>query len=546
VKEGAGEQPVAFFRTEKKAPPKYSPKRLGLGAPRAGPVEEYYISGKHSAALLADIFRIFLKNRMDPFSCDGYFDESSQLFSLTLCLDLSRARCTSDQLLLEIRKLPSVAYAERRQMHGKMFESFMFPLTVGRMYSAVALPVDAFSPISKELGQNKSLDPHAAIFVAGRKYGVALVSRIANVIARGEKKKDPSQLLENVRACFKATGWGIIDFRFEENVVEVLVRDMPDSLFSDLSLENSPDRSPYLYGFIAGLVEGIGGNEMVVKDSAAGKLGGILKLYLTPRRLEVEKKLESEKGTAQLQQEIIFRVSKKLAEEERKAARAPELVVVTASDNEMSPSSSSTSGEKVENEPERTSVEIKTPQELAGETKVAETTSEPGQQMEKPPRLPDKLEVTPLSADYVIRAPPDPDSVPVAGVPAPSLSGQIAEKAVPLVVQEELAPDAEEPATPEKASLKPTKKARGRRRKKAVEEEELLKNRDNEGKAAADVGENEQVPPTPSDRSSEEIASEALSDLSNAISESSGSAQDEIVSEDLLVDETLDEDEAAF
>lgn len=263
----------------------YCARRIGFPKPKTGLVYEFYVCGKHSAPMFSDIFKILSRYKIDPFACEGYFEEQSQTFSLSFCVDLNKAKCSSDELLLEIRKIPSVSRAEKQELKDRMFNSYMHPLSVANMFNAVAIAPDPLLQIERRLslkrdGDDKSVE--SIVLESGREYGRSLVQRIADVVSDGPKS-DPTLLLDNVRAGFKAMGWGVIDFRFEEEMVEALVREIPNPVDSTLGELN---KSAFLFGLIWGVAERLTGTEMTIKEASTGRVTGILRLFLTPSKNE--------------------------------------------------------------------------------------------------------------------------------------------------------------------------------------------------------------------------------------------------------------------
>src|SRR5579875_3516109 len=263
----------------------YCARRIGFPKPKTGLVYEFYVCGKHSAPMFSDIFKILSRYKIDPFACEGYFEEQSQTFSLSFCVDLNKAKCSSDELLLEIRKIPSVSRAEKQELKDRMFNSYMHPLSVANMFNAVVVAPDPLLQIERRLslkrdGDDKSVE--SIVLESGREYGRSLVQRIADVVSDGPKS-DPTLLLDNVRAGFKAMGWGVIDFRFEEEMVEALVREIPNPVDSTLGELN---KSAFLFGLIWGVAERLTGTEMTIKEASTGRVTGILRLFLTPSKNE--------------------------------------------------------------------------------------------------------------------------------------------------------------------------------------------------------------------------------------------------------------------
>jgi hypothetical protein len=274
---------------------KYASRRIGFDFPQRGLVFEFYILGKQPGIMLSDIFRTLAKHKVVPLShTSRALHDGDDDYVLSICLDLNKANCSVDELLLEVRKTPSVLQAERRDLDGRMFDSFLSPITISDKFSAILLPVDALLVAESRLGQENGKDVRNAFFGAGEHFGTSLVNAVKAAISE-HQQAGPDSLIENIKGAFRAMGWGAVDFKFEEEIAEAVLLESPSAIDEENGQIGS---SAFLSGFLCGIARGLKGKEMMAKESAASKAKGIHKFFLVPVEKARGNSLESDSTDA--------------------------------------------------------------------------------------------------------------------------------------------------------------------------------------------------------------------------------------------------------
>src|SRR5487761_860043 len=99
-------------------------------------------------------------------------------------------------------------------MKGMLFSSLPFPLTLLDKYRIVALGSSRMMELVKHLGEAMGTAGRKALTDEGRAFALDIVSEIKNSLS----DESNEELIDNVKAFLRATGWGSVNFEIQNRI----------------------------------------------------------------------------------------------------------------------------------------------------------------------------------------------------------------------------------------------------------------------------------------------------------------------------------------
>ncbi len=273
---------MALLRAERA--PEYSPRRIGLSQPQSGKTYEFFVMGKNDRNLNLEVHKILTKHKTQLIMQTGYADDSTNHFVLNFCCDMTKADCSPDELLLELRRVPNVIRADKKFMKNMLFESFLSPLTVIDKFRTVVIGIDPLIKIEKRLNDLFGVQGTSLMYEEGRAYAIDLVRQHREVIS-SHMSASAEVVLQNVQAGLKAMGWGAFDIRLEGEMANAFISDLPPGISPELV---DTSNCTFVYGIVAGIIEALFGFDMNVRNVTYDKNGNVLRLVFSPRESQDE------------------------------------------------------------------------------------------------------------------------------------------------------------------------------------------------------------------------------------------------------------------
>jgi len=227
--------------------------KIGQAAPASSTTYGLLVQGRdYEGEVPALVVNTLLKRGARIISQIGYHRENSREFTLLVTCDLSRSKGTLDDLVIQLRRLKHVSYAEAVSLKNQMFDGLLFPLVLMETSRVVAVSSSLMFQIQKKL---KTQGEQASLEEVGRDYGKDIVNGIRqkfedNKDARKEFVADISAIRENVKGYMKAAGWGTFSWESEENFERIMINDPPISVEGGSGAGNL-----FLHGLVAGITE---------------------------------------------------------------------------------------------------------------------------------------------------------------------------------------------------------------------------------------------------------------------------------------------------
>ena len=234
---------MSLFHAGKPRPSvEYYPNNIGnlvLGTSRT---YSFLIYGRDDRGIKVQILNSLLRRGAKIVSQTGYVDGKSREFTLCVSCDLSEVSVTPDDLVIELRRIKSVKNALAVCLKNRMFDGFLFPLTMMLTNRVVSVDSNLTFLIQDRLNSEES---NLAIRDVGRAYAMDIAKQVREKLGVGFPE---SAVQENVKDYLKASGWGSVAWESETSFERVTIVDPP--IYSGKATGNY-----FVQGIAAGLIE---------------------------------------------------------------------------------------------------------------------------------------------------------------------------------------------------------------------------------------------------------------------------------------------------
>jgi len=257
----------------------YYPNNIGnltIGNPRS---YAFLVYGRDERGIQVQILNTLHKRGARIVSHNGYVDERSREFTLCVSCDLGEVSVTPDDLVIEMRRMKQVRNAMAICLKSRLFDGFLFPLTILMTSRVVAMDSNLCFLIQDRLGTE---DSKAGLRDVGHDFALDIVKQIREKMSSGYPEES---IQENVRGYLKASGWGSFTWESETSFERVIVIDPP--IYSGKAVGNY-----FLHGMAAGLLEAFRKKKFSIVEEVYTQDTRSLTLMLSEKRIEV-KRLES-------------------------------------------------------------------------------------------------------------------------------------------------------------------------------------------------------------------------------------------------------------
>ena len=273
-----------FLGTAKPQQPsaEYYPLNLGNLAPGSVKSYSFLVWGRDDRAIQVQVLTSLYRHGAKILSFIGYADEKTREFTLNVSCDLAAADVTPDDFVIELRRMKSVKNAVSTPLKNKIFDGFMFPLTL--MYSNRVIAVNSTLPfwIQERLTSDEDKD---ALRDVGKKYALDIVRQVKERLG---VNAPASIIQDNVRGYLKGSGWGSFVWESETSFERVTITDPPTS--NGIAANNQ-----FLHGMASGLVEAFKNRTFGLAEEVYNKDTRSLSLMLSEKKARTEAPRDKQK-----------------------------------------------------------------------------------------------------------------------------------------------------------------------------------------------------------------------------------------------------------
>ncbi|MHB1908454.1 MAG: hypothetical protein ACYCQJ_06235 [Nitrososphaerales archaeon] len=239
----------------------YFPKNVSIMKPLGEDIFEFFIQAHDEVGVFASIISVFARHNANIRSASAginkYGNKLPLAFEINIFCNLTKCDTTVEQLRNELTRLPSISKVLVANLKNKLFDQFSFPTVLNGTTRMVLFRATPLVQIEKKLVERLGSAGEAIMFDEGRAYSDEAIKLFRESLP----KASPDELLENIKDGFRATGWGIFNFKKIPNGFEVTVID------PYMHEDSSYNENRFLYGTCARIVENLYDEEYVLSDS---------------------------------------------------------------------------------------------------------------------------------------------------------------------------------------------------------------------------------------------------------------------------------------
>ncbi|MDG7000699.1 MAG: hypothetical protein JRN15_16515 [Nitrososphaerota archaeon] len=294
----------------------YYPRNIGLTSIGAHSTHSYLITGKEGKGAEAQILLVFMKHKAKVISHSCQIDQVNGEFTMSLACDLSKSDSTESDFMIYLRDIKHVTNVLSESMNRKLFDGFLFPLTIMDFERAIALRSDFVFQLQDRL------EPQLAKSVLanwGKSYVLDQMKRVRERAGDGASEETIS---ENIVGYLRSSGWGTFRWKTEGEVVQVTLQDPPTS-------QNGEARGNlFVTGMASGLVSAFLKKSMTMMSAYYDKDTRILSMVFADEKMiseqqEAESKRAKEEGQKSLREAKTEAQHERGEEEEKHVIEVP-------------------------------------------------------------------------------------------------------------------------------------------------------------------------------------------------------------------------------
>lgn len=246
---------------------------VNLSRPAPPHTVEFHIGSTEAGESFTRICEVFRAHRAKVISHYGHMTvREGASFVESFVVDTSAMDCQVDDLLILLRKLKIVKWAEKSKMSGKVFSNFFFKVTIGNRRSVI-FDTEALSSLFDSL-KTSHADISSTIRDEARKLGLAVATAIPGTTI-GALDSQPALVIDWVKGFLQTSGWGLFSFGKNDEVYTLMVSDPPISE----SGGSQTGIQAYLCGIVLGLIEGVTRTKMDILNVYYNKEDRMLSIF---------------------------------------------------------------------------------------------------------------------------------------------------------------------------------------------------------------------------------------------------------------------------
>ena len=129
----------------------YFEKSVVITTPAGDHIFGFLVEARDQVGVFEKIVEVFTKHDVYIRSVSAAPEEGEEKFMTNIFVDFSKANCTVDALLEELRRLSFVSKAYSADMKGRLFDRFLFPVKIMNEDRVLLMRVRPLLNIEKRL-----------------------------------------------------------------------------------------------------------------------------------------------------------------------------------------------------------------------------------------------------------------------------------------------------------------------------------------------------------------------------------------------------------
>lgn len=244
---------------------RYYPRYIGL-APRqaklaTGRVFELLVTGRVVPEVASKLAGVMAEHHASLYPSGGYYVYEPGRFVWTTFADLGDSKTAIESVTAGLEGFDFVEQVECNVVGDVLFDRYLFPVLAGNGSRVVVFRLEPLLVVEQRLKEAFGTGGNSIMFEEGRNYALATLKEYEAMLPG----YPPSEVLRNVVAGLRATGWGIFSFELSrlqrEGTASVTIVEPP------IAVKPEVHESSFTNGLVAGIVEGVSGRKVRVGAS---------------------------------------------------------------------------------------------------------------------------------------------------------------------------------------------------------------------------------------------------------------------------------------
>ena len=207
--------------------------QLPIVRPDGKKILQFAVVMKDEIGAFARLIETISKYKVDIRSASVGRLASTEDFVTTLFLEFQGSTITSEKLVEAIRKHSFVKVVRYSGTENRLFDSFIFPLSIGNGRRILLMRAEPLLNIERSLIKKFGSGGASIMFDEGKAYADIVFNQYRDALPN----LDEEGMLENLKDGLRAMGWGLFEVSKKKQGFDVAVSEPPFLTDSDY-LEN--------------------------------------------------------------------------------------------------------------------------------------------------------------------------------------------------------------------------------------------------------------------------------------------------------------------
>jgi hypothetical protein len=266
-----------LFRLESPAPvvlskednAMYRPRMIGYPEPLGKETFEFAIYGDEAPSSIARLTDLFLEHGVRLLKHRLDWDDVEKRFAAFYLADMVGADCSSSKLGEILRSKSGVESVHVISRAGSLFGYSTFPIILNGVNRGVILRIENWFQMEDDLIKWMGTAGESIMFREGEAYGVSTCQRYVDEFT----SDNHALLFQNIRDGGKATGWGILDYRLNDDRSVVFLE-----VKYPVTNSRGEVTSRFFLGMLCGVMEVLLNAKLSVQESIYDRNSSALKI----------------------------------------------------------------------------------------------------------------------------------------------------------------------------------------------------------------------------------------------------------------------------
>ncbi len=242
---------------------------IGYPRPLAKETFEFAIYGDDAPSSVVRVTDLFLEHGARLLHHRFDWNDEEKKFAAFYMVDMSGADCSSSKLAEFLRSKSGVDIVYVIPRAGSLFGYSTFPVILNGINRGVILRIENWFGMEEDLVRWMGTAGESIMFREGESYGISTCRRYVDVYTY----ENSALLFQNVRDGGKAAGWGILDYRMNDEKSMVFLE-----MKYPVTNSKGEVTSRFFLGMLCGIMEVLLNTKLSVQDSNYDQASFVLRI----------------------------------------------------------------------------------------------------------------------------------------------------------------------------------------------------------------------------------------------------------------------------